>query len=116
MRDYQNADSNGGGFMVGLFTGALIGAGIGLLLAPKSGAELRKKLMSRAGELADTVEQAYGHATETVGDLAQRGTEAGREVYSAGRDLASRASSEAERFVDDVATRANRATDSFNRG
>ena len=116
MRDYQTTESSGGGFMVGLFTGALIGAGIGLLLAPKSGAELRKKLMNRAGELADAAEQAYGRASETVADLTQRGTEAGREIYSAGRDLASRASSEAERFADDVADRTHRAADSFNRG
>jgi gas vesicle protein len=106
MRDYHDAESHGGGFIVGLFTGALIGAGLGLLLAPKSGSQLRQQLWNRAGDLADAAEQAYGRAAETVNDLTHRGSEFGREAYSAGRDLASRATDEAERFAGDVAERA----------
>jgi gas vesicle protein len=105
MRDYQNDSNGGGGFMVGLFTGALIGAGLGLLLAPKAGAQLRDELWNKAGDLADKAQQAYGRATETANDLAQRGSEVGREMYSAGRDLASRAANEADRFASDIADR-----------
>lgn len=109
MREYQS-DNSGSGFIVGLFTGALIGAGLGLLLAPKSGAQLRKQLMTRAGDLAATAEQAYGRASEAVEDLAARGSEMGREAYSAGRDLASRAADEAERFASDAAKRVSKVT------
>ena len=34
---YDRRDGSGGGFMVGLFTGALLGAGLGLLLRAENG-------------------------------------------------------------------------------
>src|SRR5687768_2436741 len=36
---YEN--EGGGGFMMGLLTGTVLGAGLGMLLAPKAGSELR---------------------------------------------------------------------------
>ena len=40
-----------GGFLAGIVTGALVGAGIALLYAPQSGTETRKKLKRKAGEI-----------------------------------------------------------------
>jgi gas vesicle protein len=45
-----------------LLTGVAIGAGLGLLFAPRSGRELRENITERAGELAD-------NARETLGEL-----------------------------------------------
>ena len=71
--------ASGSGFMLGLLTGTVLGAGLGILLAPKSGSEMRSQLgdhaaslgraagegLRRAGEAAaGVVERARGHATE----------------------------------------------------
>jgi gas vesicle protein len=85
---YEEQDTGGGTFLMGLLAGTLLGAGLGLLLAPKTGSDLRRQLRTRAGEWADTAEQTYRRASDTVGDLAdrgrdlaERGREFGREMY-----------------------------------
>jgi gas vesicle protein len=92
----HNDSSSGGSFMMGLITGAVIGAGIGLLLAPKAGSALRQDLTSKAGDLAK-------RGRDLAGDLAGRGRQAGEELYDQARHVASRAVDQAERYVEDVA-------------
>ncbi|MGH9322909.1 MAG: YtxH domain-containing protein [Vicinamibacteria bacterium] len=62
-------EDNGIGFMTGFFTGAAVGAMAALLLAPKSGRELREELAEGSGRLR---ERAYGTARE----LRERGEHA----------------------------------------
>ncbi len=116
---YDRPEGNGNSFMMGLFTGTLLGAGLGLLLAPKSGSELRRQLRTQAGDLADTAEAGYRQAADAAGDLADRGRElvergrdAGRDAYNRTRDAVSKQADEAQRYVRD--TVAN-ATDSVDR-
>ena len=52
-----------GSFAMGVMTGALLGAGVALLFAPKSGAQLRDAIAGAAEALRD-------HVTELVGDVA----------------------------------------------
>ena len=47
------------GFAAGLITGALIGAGVALLLAPKSGAALRSELEDSWISLRDGLDRRY---------------------------------------------------------
>jgi gas vesicle protein len=108
---YDRPDSGGGNFMIGLFTGALLGAGLGLLLAPKTGSEFRRQLRDRAGALADTAEEGYRRASDTLGDfadrgrdLADRGREAGREMFNRASDAAREGVEEAQRYGRDVAS------------
>ncbi|HEX2310326.1 MAG TPA: YtxH domain-containing protein, partial [Vicinamibacterales bacterium] len=60
MAEYDREEHEGGGFMMGLLTGTVLGAGLGMLLAPKRGSELRTQigegastLGRRATEMAD---------------------------------------------------------------
>lgn len=99
---YDRADS-GGTFIAGLFTGTLIGAALGLLLAPKTGTDLRRQIRSRAGDVADTAEGAYRRAADAAGDFAERGRELGQDVYERSRDAASRTADEAQRHARDAA-------------
>ena len=46
------------GFVMGLLTGALIGVGIGLLLAPKPGAELRSDVRAAMDRGAEAFRRA----------------------------------------------------------
>jgi gas vesicle protein len=51
-------DSGIGSFLAGVVIGGLIGAAIGLLLAPRTGDELREQV----GEFVDTRRTAFGDA------------------------------------------------------
>ena len=80
--DYSNTSSDhGGGFVTGLLCGAAVGAAIGLLLAPRSGAEMRRTLADSAERLRDKGRETYDAASEAVGrvvDKGRRAAEAGR--------------------------------------
>ncbi len=49
--EYDYESGGGSGFMMGLLTGTVLGAGLGMLFAPKSGSELRGQLSESASHL-----------------------------------------------------------------
>ena len=63
----------GGGFMMGLLTGTVLGAGLGMLLAPKAGSELRGQLGEQARHLGSTVTDATRRASERASGWAEKG-------------------------------------------
>jgi len=101
---FDNENRGGGSFVMGLLTGTVLGAGLGMLFAPKAGSELRSQLSDQAGTLANQASEGYRRATENAGEWAERGKEAGKEIYSKARDAVSRGADEAERYVRDTAT------------
>jgi gas vesicle protein len=46
-------EQSGGGFMLGMLTGAFVGAGLALLFAPKAGNEMRAQLGEQYRGIAD---------------------------------------------------------------
>ncbi len=48
-----------GNFVAGVLFGALIGAAVGIMLAPRSGEELRKSAIDRVIALRDEIREAY---------------------------------------------------------
>ena len=50
---FDNEGGGGGSFVMGLLTGTVLGAGLGMLFAPKAGSELRGQLSEQAGNLAN---------------------------------------------------------------
>ena len=76
MARWNDSDSAGSGlFLLGALAGALVGAGVALLMAPKSGAETRQDLSSGYNSMRDAATRRY-------------------------RDLADRASAKIEQTVD----------------
>jgi gas vesicle protein len=98
---YDRFEHEGGGssFVMGLLTGTVLGAGLGMLFAPRAGSELRHQISEQAGHLADTASEGYRRASETAGNWAEKGREVGREVYGRAREAVSRGSDEASRYV-----------------
>ena len=92
---YDRFDNEGGGgsFVIGLLTGTVLGAGLGMLFAPKSGTDLRNQLTEQAGNLANNASEGYRRAAETAGGWADRG----REVYDKAVDAVSRGVDDAQR-------------------
>jgi gas vesicle protein len=97
--DRFETESAGGSFVMGLLTGTVLGAGLGMLFAPKSGSELRNQLSEQAGSIANTASEQYRRATEAAGEWAERGREASRDIYDKARDAVSRGADEAQRYV-----------------
>ena len=77
----STTSDSGGGFVTGLLCGAAVGAAIGLLLAPRSGAEMRRTLADSAERLREKGRETYDAANEAFGrvvDQSRQAAEAGR--------------------------------------
>ena len=60
MTSFSDQESGGSGtFLLGALAGALVGAGIALLLAPKSGAEVREDLSTGYSSVKDAAARRY---------------------------------------------------------
>jgi gas vesicle protein len=108
---FENEGSGGGSFVMGLLTGTVLGAGLGMLFAPKSGSELRSQLSEQAGNLANTASEGYRKAAENASQWAQTGKEAagewaerGKDMYDKARDAVNKGTEEAQRYVRDAAS------------
>src|SRR5215831_7511660 len=91
----NESGGSGGAFVMGLLTGTVLGAGLGMLFAPKSGSELRNQISEQAGNLGNAASEKYRRATEVAGEWADRG----RDMYGKAVDAASRGVDEAQRYV-----------------
>ena len=92
---FDEEGTRGGSFMMGLLAGTLVGAGLGLLLAPKTGSELRGQLSNRAEGLASTASEGLRKANKAAGAWAEKG----HELYDKARDAVARGADEAERYT-----------------
>src|SRR3981081_4072411 len=96
---FDNEGGGGGSFVMGLLTGTVLGAGLGMLFAPKPGSELRNNISERAGNLANTASEGYRKASKTAGEWAEKG----RDMYDKTRETVTRGAEEAQRVVKDTA-------------
>src|ERR1044071_7832215 len=95
--NYDRYDNEGGGgsFMMGLLTGTVLGAGLGMLLAPKAGSELRGAIGEQARNLGNTMSDQYRRAS----DAASGWSEKGREFVDRAREAVSRGAEEARGYA-----------------
>ena len=91
---YEN-EGSGGGFMMGLLTGTVLGAGLGMLLAPKAGSELRGAIGDQARTWGNAASEQYKKASETAGQWAERG----KEVVDKAREAVTRSAEEARGYA-----------------
>src|SRR5690606_34256215 len=74
--DRFDDEASGGGFMLGLMAGAVLGVGLGMLLAPKKGAALRGQLGDQASRLRDRGNEGYTAASSKVSAMYNRASAA----------------------------------------
>lgn len=105
---YDN-DRNGqtGWFLTGLMIGGLVGAAVGLLKAPRPGAETREQIQRKAFEFRDKAEQAVADARSRVeatsGQVSQRAADLqarGKQAMEKGEKRLSKAVEEAKQAAD----------------
>lgn len=82
--DRFEREEGSGSFLMGLLAGTVLGAGLGMLFAPKAGTELRGQLGEQASRLRETANDAYGTASEKVSQMVDRGRDAYERARSAG--------------------------------
>jgi gas vesicle protein len=112
MRDHSDVphiviERDGGGQIGSFVVGALLGAGLALLFAPKSGEETQAELLERARRLRDTAEDRVREAQRNLeGRLehAREGVQSRvdevRDAVEAGRTAAHDAREDLERKLD----------------
>ena len=96
---FDNGDSGGGSFVMGLLTGTVLGAGLGMLFAPKAGSELRNQLSEQAGNLASQAQDGMRKVSENAGEWADRG----RDMYGKAKDAVVKGADDAQKYVRDTA-------------
>ena len=74
--DRFEREDGGGSFLMGLLAGTVLGAGLGMLFAPRPGSELRNQLGEQAGRLRNQAGGAYSTASDKVSQIMDRGREA----------------------------------------
>jgi len=97
--DRYESEGSGGGFMMGLLTGTVLGAGLGMLLAPKAGADLRGSLGEQARNLGSMANDQYRKASEAAGGWSEKG----REFVDKARDAVSRGVEDARGYASSTA-------------
>jgi gas vesicle protein len=90
---------SGGSFVLGLLTGTVLGAGLGMLFAPKIGSELRNQLSEQAGNIANQASEGYRRATESAGEWAEKG----RDVYNRASEAVVKGTEEAQKYLRETA-------------
>lgn len=90
MNENAHGTSRGAGSSVaiGFVLGTLVGAGVALLLAPRTGKENRRRLADAGGRWGDAVRSKFDQARDTAKDLkqdAKSALEAGREAFEHGQ-------------------------------
>ncbi len=75
MGKYQNSDSPVGTAMTFLLIGLGLGAAVGLLLAPKTGKQMRKDLRRSYEDALETISEWSDEAKDRFDEAVEKGTE-----------------------------------------
>lgn len=85
----ENPQINGiSSVALGFVLGAVVGAGIALLLAPRTGTETRQRLADAGGRLGDAARNKLNQARDVASGLkhdAASALDAGREAFAEGQ-------------------------------
>ena len=95
MANEYKEEEGGPGFVMGLLTGTVLGAGLGMLFAPKPGSELRGQISEGAGTVSRTASEGYRKAADAAGTVAEKS----RQLYGRARDVVARGTEEVKRYT-----------------
>jgi gas vesicle protein len=84
---YESSENTAGTAITFLLIGLGVGATIGLLLAPKTGRQLRKDLRRSYGDAVDTVTDWTGEARGRFKDAVEKGVDFADELRSKAEPL-----------------------------
>ena len=95
-RDYR--------FLMGLIAGAVLGAGLGILLAPRSVVEFRTQLAGSTKNLGKAASDRYQQASARVGAAAKEVTSKGQAIRDRVAETVARGAQKVERYATEAKT------------
>jgi gas vesicle protein len=87
------------GFAIGLLTGAFVGAGLALWLAPRGASELGERLTDSARSLGERASERLHEVNARVGEAVDELTRTGQGVRDEVAGVVARSAREVERFA-----------------
>jgi gas vesicle protein len=88
MARWNEQDSSNSMFLLGAIAGALVGAGVALLMAPKTGAQVRRELNSGFNTVKDAAARRYrdvaDKATQMYDEKVSRSTTTAADRFNGG--------------------------------
>jgi gas vesicle protein len=102
--------SGGSGFVMGLITGATLGAAAAFLFARKSGWELRGDLADRVGDLGQTAREKWNDVAAATSSAVDKGREAYRQAVGVAQETVNDAIQSADRVQDAIKETAKRVS------
>src|SRR5438093_1726435 len=87
------------GFLIGLITGGVVGAGLAIALAPRLGSELRQRAKKSAADLRDAASQGYQEAGARIAAVVDGATAKGQAVRDDVADAVGRGARDVEQFA-----------------
>lgn len=89
--DRMEREDGGSSFLMGLLAGTVLGAGLGMLFAPKAGADTRRQLSEQANRLRSTANDGYSQASDKVHQTVQQASDKVSQMVDRGREAYERA-------------------------
>jgi len=102
--DTQTPQHRDYGFVIGLMTGAFVGAGLALWLAPRGASELRERMTDSARSLSERTSERFQQVNARVGEAVDELTRAGQGVRDEVAGVVARGAREVERFATNSST------------
>ncbi|MBX3044717.1 MAG: YtxH domain-containing protein [Candidatus Kapabacteria bacterium] len=95
------------GFIIGAVAGGLAGAIAALLMAPKTGAELRKDIADTSVDLYDKAQDYFKHVEEDVANMVSEGRNKASTIYDSAKTKAEGLLHDAENVLKDARFKAS---------
>jgi gas vesicle protein len=97
------------GFVFGLVTGTLVGAGLAMWFAPRMASEIRQRLTDSARDLGDRASEQYRRTSARGVEAVDEVTRRGQDVRDDVADAVARGAHEVERYA--TAAKTDRTSD-----
>lgn len=94
-------------FLAGLVTGAAIGAGMGMLFAPRAAFGLRRRLGDSAERVGTIAADRYRQATDRAGAQGHELLDTGRELRDRAADSIVRGAQRVEQYAEETTSEAS---------
>jgi gas vesicle protein len=108
MNTHTRADRDSS-FVIGLFTGAVVGAGLAMWLAPHSASELRERFTRTARRVGQQASEHYREASTRLGEAVDELARHGGDLRDDVAETVARGAHELERFA--VAAKSDRVAE-----
>lgn len=100
--------------MIGFLSGAVVGAIVALLYAPKSGKELRRDIKEKAGDLKDEVAEKLRVAKTKAADIINEGKRRSDQIIYDAKEQASHLLDDADKLISTAKERAGEEAKKVN--